>query len=198
MLLAFALIVLVLPAGYAQAPNSHGDRETPHFRVDVWGDVAADFSTRVSSYFELRKELEKGVPALQVTNDPAEIWGAMRALAERIRKARPKAKQGDFFTPPIAATFRKALLLEMDANSWAAVMNDNPGKFAVQIIGSYRGGRPFSTVPPTILAVLPKLPDDIQYRFLGRQLILFDARANVILDRIRHEIPLQGRRQSDY
>jgi hypothetical protein len=39
-------------------------------------------------------------------------------------------------------------------------------------------------VPPNILAVLPRLPDDIPYRFFGRHLILLDTRANLILDRM--------------
>ena len=34
--------------------------------------------------------------------------------------------------------------------------------------------KPLSTVPPNILVALPRLPDDIQYRFLGRHLILLD------------------------
>jgi hypothetical protein len=39
-----------------------------------------------------------------------------------------------------------------------------------------------STVPPNVLAALPSLPDDVQYRFLGRHLVLHGTRANVILD----------------
>ena len=53
---------------------------------------------------------------------------------------------------------------------------------------SYPNEKPLSTVPRNILAALPRLPDDIQYRFLGRHLILRDTRANVILDRIPYAI----------
>jgi hypothetical protein len=194
MSLTIALILLVAPVGYPEAPNAHRDRDTPHFIVEVGGDIAADFSTRVWSYFELRSELEKELPVRRVTNDPAEIGKAMRALAERIRVARAQAKQGDFFTPPISAAFRKALLLEINSDTWAAIMDDNPGEFPVQINGSYPDGKPFSTVPPNVLALLPRLPDDIQYRFVGRHLILLDTRASVILDRIPHAIQLHGQR----
>src|SRR5438876_1738256 len=160
--LAIALIVLVTFVGYPQALKTRRDRDTSVFSVEVWGDIVADFSTRVWSYFELRSELEKGLPARTVTNDPAEIRMAVRALAKRIHVARAEAKQGDFFTPTISVEFRKALLLEMNANRWAAIMDDNPGEFPVQINGSYPGGKPLSTVPPNILAALPRLPDDIQ------------------------------------
>jgi hypothetical protein len=47
---------------------------------------------------------------------------------------------------------------------------------------------PYSTVPGNILAALPALPDDVEYRFLGRHLILLDIRADVILDRITYAI----------
>jgi hypothetical protein len=92
------------------------------------------------------------------------------------------------FTPTISVEFRKALILEMNANTWAAIMDDNPGEFSNQINGTYPDEKPLSTVPPNILAALPRLPDDIQYRFLGRHLILLDTRANVILDRIPYAI----------
>jgi hypothetical protein len=186
--LAIALMVSVASVGYAQPVTTNQNRETPDIRVQVWGYIVADFSTRVWDYFELRSELEKGLPALTVTDDPAEIRRAIRARAKRIRAARAGAREGDMFTPTISVEFRKALILEMDANTWAAIMDDNPGEFSHQINGTYQEGKPFSTVPPNILAALPRLPEDIEYRFLGRHLILLDTRANVILDRIPYAI----------
>jgi len=188
--LAIALMVSVASVGYTQPVTTNQNRETPDIRVQVWGYIVADFSTRVWDYFELRSELEKGLPALTVTDDPAEIRTAIRARAKRIRVARAGAREGDMFTPTISVEFRKALILEMDANTWAAIMDDNPGEFSHQINGTYPEGKPFSTVPPNILAALPRLPEDIEYRFLGRHLILLDTRANLILDRIPFAIRL--------
>ena len=186
--LTIALLVLIASVAYAQAPKAPQDRDTPDFTVQVWGDVVAEFSARVRSYVELRSELEKGLPSLTVTDDPAEIRKAERALAKRIRVARREAKQGDIFTPTISVEFRKVLLLAMDANTWAAIMDDNPGEFSARINGTYPEEKPLSTVPPNILAVLPTLPADIEYRFLGRHLILLDTRARVLLDRIPYAI----------
>ena len=185
--LALALIVFFAGVSSAQ-PVTNQDPETPVFRVEVWGYIVDDFSTRVSNYFELRRRLEKGLPSLTVTDDPAEIRRTVDALARKIRVARAGAKQGDIFTPTISVAFRKALRFEMNANTWAAVRDDNPGEFSGQINGSYPEGQPLSTVPPNILAVLPRLPDDIRYCFSGRHLILLDTRANVILDRIPYAI----------
>jgi hypothetical protein len=152
--------------------------------VQIWGDIGGDFTIRVSSYVELRSELERGLPALSVTDDPVEIERAVRRLAARIRVARAQAKQGDIFTPAIAVAFRKTLLLETNAVTWVAIMDENPGDRETRINGTYPGREPFSTVPPNVLAALPRLPVDIEYRFMGRDLVLLDTRANLIIDRV--------------
>jgi hypothetical protein len=36
--------------------------------------------------------------------------------------------------------------------------------------------------PPSVLAVLPGLPDQLQYRFVGPHLALVDVDANLVLD----------------
>ena len=172
----------------AQTPTTKPGRETPDFRVQVWGFIVADFSARVASYVELRRTLEQGLPGLTVTDDPGDFMRAELALAHRIRAARDGAKQGDIFTPAISLEFKRVLRLAVDANIRAAIMDDNPGEFSIRINGPYPKSRPHSTVPPRILSQLPSLPDDVEYRFLGRHLILYDRRANVILDRIRHAI----------
>jgi len=186
--LAIALVVWFGSEAGAHAPKTSQEPATAVFRVEVWGYVASDFTRRVWDYVELRRELQKGLPSPTVTDDPAEIRKAVRALAAGVRVARRKAKQGDIFTPAISVEFRKALIPEMTASTWATLMDDNPGEFSNRINGTYPEGKSLSTVPASILAVLPRLPEDIQYRFLGRHLILLDTRANVILDRIAYAI----------
>jgi hypothetical protein len=67
---------------------------------------------------------------------------------------------------------------------WAVIMDDNPGAFRQDIDGTYPEGKALSTMPGLVLAQLPGLPDDIQFRFIGRHLILYDVRANTIIDRM--------------
>ncbi len=186
--LATALIVVFASGSFGQTQTANPGRMTPDFRVQVWGDAVTDFTTRVRSYFELRRELESGLPAPTVSGDPEHVRRAQFALAAEIRGARRGARQGEFFTVTTSVEFKRVLLLTMDAETWTAVMDHNPGEAPHHINGSYPDGKPFSTVPANILAILPQLPDDIQYRFLGRHLILYDPRANVILDRIPYAI----------
>jgi len=180
----FALAVVPLmctSAGHAQTTTA---TSPPDFRVQVWGDIAADFSARIEDYLELRRMLEQGLPPLTITDNPAEISRAERALAKRIRIARADARQGDIFTREIRADFRRVLLLEADAETLISIMDENPGAFSNRINLTYPNERPRSTMPANILAALPRLPDDLQYRFLGRHLVLLDTRANIILDRL--------------
>jgi hypothetical protein len=189
--LVIALMVAIASVGDAQPAATIQTRDTPDFRVETWGHVATEFSARLEQYSSLRSELEKGLPSLRVTDDPGEIRKAARALRKRIRAARAGAKQGDIFTPETRIEFRNALTVEVDANTWAAIMDDNPGERSNRINGAYPEGKALSTVPPNVLAVLPRLPEDVRYGFLGRHLILLDTRANVILDRI--PLALHGR-----
>ena len=164
--------------------NGQATDVVPNFRVQVFGSIAADFSDRVDKYAALRATLEQGLPPLTLTDDPTEITRAEEALAERLRAARPNAKQGELFTREVRDDFRRVLLLEVDAETMIALMDDNPGAFSVKINASYSKNRSLSTVPANILALLPRLPDDLQYRFLGPHLVLHDTRANVIVDRL--------------
>jgi hypothetical protein len=191
---AATLFVLFASVVYPQTPTTNAGSDTPVFRSQVWGYIAEDFTARMSSYYELRRNLQKGLPTLKVTDDPAEIKSTQLALAERIRAARKGARPGEIFTPAIRVEFRNVLSEEVDANTLAAIMDDNPGKFSHHINGIYREGEPFSTMPANVLAVLPRLPDDIHYRFLGRDLVLLDTAANVILDRIPCAIQCTDRR----
>ena len=170
-------------AGYAQ--TRQGDAAQPSFEVLVIVKPRIlDFNALVLSYFEMRTLLQAGLPVRRVTDDPDEIIKAERALARRIREARDGAEIGEIFTPPISAEIRRILQERMTPTTLAGIMDDNPGMFSHPVNGTYPKRRTLSTMPGAILAVLPSLPDGLEYRFLGRDLILHDTRANIILDRI--------------
>ena len=186
--LGTALAALLASTVIAQTLPTPQTDPQPTFRVQVWGYIVADFSERLQKYVDLRSKLEEGLPPLRVTDDVAEIRRARRARAKAIQAARHDAREGDIFSPSISLEFKQVLALEMNAKTWAVIMDDNPGEFSHEINGIYPDGKPYSTVPGTILAALPALPDDVEYRFLGRHLVLLDVRAGVILDRIPYAI----------
>lgn len=178
---AFLPCALLASVATAQPTNTSPPAK-PAAVVD--GLIVADFSARITAYAELRRTLEEGLPGLVVTANNNEIRRAEEALARRIRMARERAKQGDIFTPPINAAFKQLLMGVTKPGICAAILEDNPGKIPFRPSAPYPRDSALSTVPPSVLGVLPTLPDDVQYRFLDRDLILYDTRANMMLDRI--------------
>jgi hypothetical protein len=179
-----AIVLLACVASIAGAQSPRDDSAGPQFTelVIVRGTVRADFAARVLDYFKLRTTLENGLPAQRVTDNPDDNIELEQRLARRIRRARAGARRGAIFTPAISAEFRRILLLATTPAVRATIMDDNPGAFSHRINGDYPRRRPLSTMPGVFLRVLPVLPDGLEYRFLGPNLILHDTRANVILD----------------
>jgi hypothetical protein len=152
-------------------------------------EILADFNTRLNTYIEMRKKADDTVPAQKKTNDPGVIRSAQQGLAERIRAARADAKAGDIFTPETAAKFRRLLRPEAGPETKASIRDDNPGTISFKVNGDYPEKETLSTVPPNVLQALPRLPDNIEYRFVGKHLILRDSRANLIIDYMPNAIP---------
>jgi hypothetical protein len=152
----------------------------------------ADFKKRVDDYVSMRKTADNNTEPLKKTDDPAKIRMAQQQLAERIRTARTGAKRGDIFTPAVTVQFRRLLRPEVkEKGTKASIADDNPGKAAVpfKINGPYPEGVALATAPPNVLASLPALPEDIEYRFVGKHMVLRDSRANLIIDYITDAIP---------
>jgi hypothetical protein len=182
------VIVLVAAATLLEAPafaqQPPAGLPVVEFNVEVLGTTLGEFTTKMEAYADLRRLLQEGLPPLAVTDKPDEIRRAEQLLAQRIRRARSGDGRGDLFTEPIRHGFRQLLRPVTTAATCEIIRDDNPGEFAYPINGEYPKDKPLSTVPPSMLAVLPRLPEDVWYRFLDRDLILHDSRANVILDRI--------------
>ena len=186
-----ALIILVATmtaflaqTALAQPPPQPPSLPVVEINVEVIGSMVSDFTTKMDDYSALRRSLQEGLPALAVTDHPSEIRRAERLLAERIRRARAGAGRGDIFTEDIRRAFRQLLRPVTNAATCEVVRDDNPGEFPHAINSDYPKDKPLSTMPASMLAVLPRLPEDVWYRFLDCDLILHDSRANVILDRI--------------
>jgi hypothetical protein len=154
--------------------------------------VLQDFKQRIDKYMELHKQLEKRAPPLKKTDDPAKIKASQDALATGIRSARAGAKQGDIFTPEISARFKSLMYPELKGQKGvetkATIKEDAPPPMALKVNMRYPENSPLPTVPPGLLANLPQLPEDLEYRVAGTALILRDVHANVVIDFIPRAI----------
>jgi hypothetical protein len=179
-LLTVALVVL------AWASAIHAEQKAP---TNPDAALLSDFKDRIDKYVELRNKADNSAAPLKKTPEPADIRAAQNALTERVGAARTGAKHGDIFTPEITAHFRRLLHPQLkDKGNKQLIKDDNPGNFPFKVNAPYPEKQPLSTVPPEVLASLPQLPKDIEYRFVGNHLILRDARANLIIDYIPNAI----------
>lgn len=176
------LITLSLTLGLVLAASTACAQKPP---VNRQAEVLADFKARVEKYVEMTKTADDGLTPLRETSDPAKIKEAQVALQQRVIAARPAAKHGDIFTPAIIARFRSLLRPEVkDRATKEMIADDNPGNMPYKVMAPYPDAEPLSTVPANVLAALPELPKEIEYRFVGKHLILRDARADLIIDYI--------------
>ena len=185
--------LLAIMAVCQLAANAAAQQTTPQlpvveFTVEVLGSKVAEFTAKMDDYAKLRSTLQKGLPALEVTAKPSEIEQAERLLAERIRKARTGARRHDIFTEETRHAFRQMLRPVTTAATCAFLRDDNPSEWFWAVNSEYPKQHPVSSVPPSMLDVLPRLPEDVFYRFLDTDLVLHDARANIMLDRIDNAI----------
>ena len=182
------LLSLLAPTAYAQSTDSpKTSAPVPDYSIKVtaYFDSAtlADFGDRVKGYLELRTSLDTQFPTLRVTIDADEIEKAEETLGKRVRAARAAAKQGDIFAKPLQDQMGRMLVVEVDEKTLAVIMGDNPGEFSFKV-NEHPKHESLSTTPANLLELMPALADGVEYRFVGRNLILRDVKANIIIDKI--------------
>ena len=184
---ATLLLVASLDAAQQKTPPAKPSPQKTDPRVNANAATLADFMKRVEKYVELHKKLEGTLPKLPAQTDPYQIDKHQRALLRLMQEARKTAKQGDLFTPAMQRLIR-ALLLPIfagpDGRQLRAEIFDNEYKGTVKLAvnARYPDEIPISTVPPQVLAQLPKLPEELEYRFVQTNMILFDPHAHIIAD----------------
>jgi hypothetical protein len=153
-----------------------------------------EFTDRVKDYVKLHNSQEAIIPAVKPTDLPEMINAHQQALARKIRETRPNAKQGDIFTPAAQKSFvdfvQSTMKSSRGENADATMKQGAPLTETNVIVNQgYPDGIPYTTVPPTLLQVFPKLPDEVVYRVVVHDLVLLDLKANLVVDLIPGIIP---------
>jgi hypothetical protein len=181
------LTIAGLVASASQQPDSSKDRVNPNSRV------VADFMNRVNEYVKLHKKVNDKVHPLKPTASPEAIARHERELGHGIREAREHAHVGDIFTPEISQEFRRLVALAMQGSNGTRVHQSlqraEPVQLDLRVNRAYPAGLPLQSTPPSLLANLPTLPKEVDYRIVGHNLILRDVGANLIIDFITNAIP---------
>jgi hypothetical protein len=179
-LVASALMVYAIHPD-ASAPQRKGTKVNPN------AATIEAFKKRVDEYVALHRKLESSIPALPKQATPQQVDAHERALAKLIQQSRANAKPGDLFTPAMQQLVRRILVPVFTGTAGAQIkaeITDKEYKGSVKLVvnGRYPDEVPVSTMPPQVLAALPKLPEELEYRFVLTSLILFDPHAHIIPD----------------
>jgi hypothetical protein len=187
---ALAAAALAIAVWEPLAGHSRPQGQPP---VNPDAQLSANFQKHADAYMTLHRKLEATLPSPPKEQTPAQLDAHQRTLARLILHARGSAKQGDLFAQDIRAYFRRQIARALAGPDGAqlkdSIMEENPGKIQLQINGRYPEGVPLVTMPSQILAALPRLPDELEYRFLGRRLILLDVHAQIVVDYIEDALP---------
>jgi hypothetical protein len=188
-LLAIALTLLLAPMLRIELMARPAPQASPEEAV------VAEFNRRVLAYVDLHRRLEGPVTTVAISDDWRQVRAAIDALASGIRTARSDAQRGDIFTPPIERWFRQRVAFLLKDCNTAELLDtlneENPEGLVVvpEMNGTWPREASLGPMPPNLLAGLPQLPDDLQYRFMNRDLVLWDAHANIIVDFITQAMP---------
>ena len=117
-------------------------------------------------------------------------------LADALRTTlRPNATQGDLITPAMAEAIRRDI---------AAIFTSPKRDLLIDELAEQTSTPPSAStpainepldaprVPPRLMEVLPPLPKQLEYDFLGRTLVLLDVDADVVVDYLPDALPEQA------
>ena len=155
----------------------------------------AEFKKRVDAYADLHQDLAKGDAKPHETADPAKIDVTKNTLASKVQSARASAQPGDIFTPGVQPVFRQLLAPELkgeDGRDTKAVLKDDapaPGTVPFKVNAKFPENQPRPTVPSNLLLSLPALPKPLEYRIVGRHLLILDTSADLVVDYMLNAIP---------
>jgi hypothetical protein len=161
--------------------------------VNAQGAATLEFQKRIQAYMKVHNEAEGKVPNLKRTDDPVEISAREKALGEMIMTLRAGAQPGEIFAKEYQPYFVKILqddFAKRSATDRKALVHELPKNVKVDINTVYPTTIPLITFPPALLRTLPDLPPELEYRIVGRNLILRDVKANLIVDVLRDVVPI--------
>jgi hypothetical protein len=188
------LVTVALGGMYAtSAPPESMDKRSVQLS-ETEAEAVRGFEKKLKEYAVLHDEMEQNLEPLGDEATPEEIDEHREQLRARIKSARVGAKRGDFFTPGMESLIRRVCSTKangVDGEQLTSTIDDeNPGRMpTVTVNDRYPDGVPVTTMPSQLLEALPKLNKYMEYRFVGKKLILVDAGAGMVLDMTPDVLP---------
>jgi hypothetical protein len=155
-------------------------------------DGVKEFQKQLDTYLKLRDDLSRKLKPISTTPDAAELSARQDALAAALKAARTGAKQGNVVNPAMAAHITRIVTADFrrrNAAAESATLKEVPRSPRPAINQAYPADAALPTVPPLLLAALPRLPDNLQYRFFGRHVAILDGDVQIIIDYVADALP---------
>ncbi|HTM03589.1 MAG TPA: hypothetical protein VL173_08805 [Vicinamibacterales bacterium] len=190
--LRLALVLVILVGMTSSHPARARAAQDQRPAVNPTAATIADFHRRVDDYMQLQRMLEGRLPKLPKEATPQQIDQNQRALGMLIATARANAKPGDLFTPDMQRLVHRqfaAIFQGQPGQQLRRYIHDEPHPVMPEINKRYPDTIPLSTMPLRVLAQLPRLPEELEYRFVDSHLVLMDVHAHLIVDYILNAIP---------
>jgi hypothetical protein len=126
---------------------------------------------------------------------PETTVSSVNELAATPLAVRGVPREGDIFALDVADLFRDRIanaIRHHGINGWDLVseMNEDEMVAPPAVVGE---ALPWGVGDRTITwlsSALPMLPDGIEYRLAGRDLVLFDLKDNIVVDALRVAVPM--------
>jgi hypothetical protein len=147
-----------------------------------------EFQLRVGEYVALHRVLEGPRARTLLGGTSRVLYLGKAALADEIRRARPLARQGDVIVPDMADAFRRMIRDAVARGEITGILQAQDEATATPSINANLPGDTIP-VPPCLVRLFPPVPEELEYRFLGRHLILFDVHADIVVDYVPDVLP---------
>ncbi len=165
------------------------------------GDPVADqealvrFEAALNDYMDLHRRFERGWSPFWFIADPEQVEGAAAEFRRVLRDARPQATRGAFFVPDVAEVLRFRIaraLRESDLDAAALALFSEDSEASGWWTPVVNEAAPFGTVGAfgRMFEQLPPVPFELEYRLIGRDLVLVDLDANMVLDVLDLVLPV--------
>ena len=175
-LVSLAILVSInlslAPTSSAAVPPATGD------------DALAFFLGRVQAYARLHRRVEAAVPPLAPTANPWDILDYQRRLAAAIRNERAGAREGDVVTADAAAEIRDIIAAALGPRNLQLPQDEGWPAYRATIDEPLPPGTSHM-FPGRLLRRLPQLPEELEYRIVDGDLVLWDVDANLVIDVVR-------------
>lgn len=191
-LTGYLLVLAMTITGPVSLEASAGGRQKAAASADEVAALA-QFEAAIAKYMALRQRLRNELAGPVPNSTAPELTRASDSIAVAIQRARAGARVGNIFSAPVTLVVKRwvddAVRRDNLGPTLADIDDETPTVKAPSVHLRFPAASQMATMPPSLLAALPALPKELEYRIVGNYLVLRDVDAALILDYIPAAVP---------